>query len=92
MNFMIQASFFIVLSGTQTPVGFSSKETACAYMTERPKAALFAWQTPGLSSCYAIEDGCRRAQEDREALGIPMFEVKCVWREKSDRVLEVHTK
>lgn len=91
MNLILNAAFFVVVSGTQAPIGFTDQAAACIYMDRTRGATMFAWFKPsGLyASCYAVEDGCERAERDRQKVGVPMAEAKCVKREETKTVIEV---
>lgn len=68
---------FVVLIGTAAPFGFSSQETACAFVEERG-GRIFQFAFGAVGSCYAIRNGCEKARNDAERKGIQMREVECV--------------
>ncbi len=65
-------SFFVVLIGTAAPVGFTDATAACKYIESRPTGQLFEWTHGGISSCYAIENGCALADRAQQSAGISM--------------------
>lgn len=85
-------SFFVILLGTQTPVGFTDVDVACRYLEARPKAKMFVYYQQPVQSCYAIENGCELAERARQAEAPPMMQVTCSWREERKKVLEVKFK
>ena len=81
--------FYVVLVGTQAPVGFSRLAAACTYVESRPTAALYQWGNPDsylVAGCYAIENGCERSAIDAEARGISMRPVVCAYRKRPDEL------